>query len=86
MYYTKENGTRLLVFLLDVVLHQFGKGAVASLVALNDLPALLVYDDNMIVFVNDFHDSKAPRLRRGVLYLRVWRCEGVTCSCHRRPE
>ena len=55
MYDAEEHGPRLRVLLLDIVLHNIREGAVASLVALNDLPTLFIDDDNMVVLVNDLH-------------------------------
>ena len=56
MHHTQENGTWLGVLFFDIVFHQFRKGAIASLIALYDLPTLFVDYDDMVVFVNDLHN------------------------------
>ena len=53
MHHTQEHFAWLLVLLLDIVFHNIREGAIASLIALNDLPTLFVNDDNMVVLVND---------------------------------
>ena len=55
MDYSQKNGSGLGILIFDIVLHNIREGAIASLVALHDLPALFVNDDNMVVLVNDFH-------------------------------
>ena len=55
MYHSEEHGPGFLVFLLDVVFHNFRKGAVASFVTLHNLSAFLVDYDNMVVFVDYLH-------------------------------
>src|SRR5574344_1471038 len=47
MYYPEEDVPRLLVLHLDIVLYNVRERSVASLVALDDLSAFLVYYDNM---------------------------------------
>ena len=55
MHHTQEHGSRLGVSLLDIVLYNIREGAIASLIALHDLPTLFVNDDNMVVLVDDLH-------------------------------
>ena len=57
MHHAKEDGTWLVVLLLQIVLHQLRERLVASLVALDDLAALLIDDDNVVVLVDYFHLS-----------------------------
>ena len=80
MDHTEEHFARLGVFLLDVGFHHVGQRHVARLVALHNLTARLVDDDDMVIFVNDLHIKKSPSLGgKGT-------CFGVTCSCRHRPE
>ena len=55
MHHAEEHGPWLLVLLLQIVLYNIRKGAIASLVALHDLPTLFVDYDDMVVLVNDLH-------------------------------
>ena len=55
MDHAEEDLAGLLVFLLDVLLHDVRERAVAGLVALHDLAALLVDDDDVVVFVDYLH-------------------------------
>ena len=55
MHHTQEDGPGLGIFLFDIVLDNIRKGAIASLVALYDLPALFVDYNDMVVLVNDLH-------------------------------
>ena len=52
---TKEDGARLGVGFLDVLFHHVAQGGIACLVALNDFSRLLVDNDDMVVFVENFH-------------------------------
>ena len=52
---TKEDGARLGVGFLDVLFHHVAQGGVASLVALYDFSRLLVDNDDVVVFVENFH-------------------------------
>ena len=56
MYHTEEYGPRFLVFLLDIVLDNIRKGAIASFVSLYDLPALFINDDNVVILVDYLHN------------------------------
>ena len=60
MHHAEENIPRLVILRLDIVFHRLGERLVAGLVALHDLAALLIDDDNMIVFVNRLHYMFIP--------------------------
>ena len=64
MSYTEEDFARLGIFLFDPLLDRLGQRAVTSLIALNNLPDSLIDYDQMIVFVNDFHND-SPMNRTG---------------------
>ena len=55
---TKEYSTRLLVLLLDVGLDHLRQWGVTRLVALHYLTTLFGDDDNVVVFVEYFHNKK----------------------------
>ena len=57
MHHAEKHVAGLVVLRLDIILYRFGKRHIASLVALDNLAALLIYDNNMVVFVNDLHDQ-----------------------------
>ena len=57
MYHAQEHRSGLGIFFLNIVFDNIRKGAIASLVALYDLPAFFIHYNNMVVFVNDFHTS-----------------------------
>ena len=56
VYDTEKDVARFLVFLLDIILHNVRERSIARFVFLDDFSAFFVYDDNMVVFVNDCHD------------------------------
>ena len=51
MHHTQKNVPGLVVLLLQIGLDNIREGSIASLVSLYDLPALFVYNNNMIIFV-----------------------------------
>ena len=55
MDYTEKHFAGFSIFFLDVCLDIVGQGAVAGLVALNNLASGFVDDDDMVVFVKDGH-------------------------------
>ena len=64
MHHTEEHVARLVVLLPDVGFHRLGEGHVAGLVALHDLAALFIDDDDVVVFVNNTHDGVTYSCRR----------------------
>ena len=66
--YSQEDFSRFLVTLLDIRLYRIRKGDIARLVALDDLPALLIDYDNMVVLVNDLHTSYILLLTSDILH------------------
>ena len=57
----EEDLAGLLVFLLQVGLDGLAERCVARLVALYNLAALLGDDDDVVVFVDDFHECKGTK-------------------------
>ncbi len=55
MYHTKEDSTRLIVFLLDISLHHFRQRHVSCLISLHNFRRRLVDYNDMIIFVKDIH-------------------------------
>ena len=55
MSHTEKYIPRFVVLRFQIVLHKFRKGAIASLVALNDLTAFLIYDNDVIILVDNTH-------------------------------
>ena len=53
----KEHVARFGVFFFDVCFDIIGKCAVAGLVTLHYLTAALAYNNYMVVFVNNIHES-----------------------------
>ena len=60
MHHAEKYFAGLLVLLFDILLYNIREGTIASLVSLYDLPALFIEDDNMVVLLDDFHNSLAP--------------------------
>ena len=52
---TKEDVAWLGIRFLDILLHRFAQRSVASLIALNNLPTFLRYNDDMVVLVYYLH-------------------------------
>lgn len=57
VYYSEKYISRFSILLFDIILHSIRKGDIASLIALNDFPTLFVYNNQVIVFVNNFHPN-----------------------------
>ena len=57
MHHAEKHFAGLLVLLFDILFYNIREGTIASLVSLYNLPALFVDDDNMVVLVDDFHNS-----------------------------
>ena len=55
MYHAEEHVAGLGIRLLDILFHGVGERFVAGLVALHNLSAALVDDDDMVVLVNYVH-------------------------------
>ena len=51
----EEDGSRLVIFFFQIVFHQLRERPIASLVALDDLAALFVDDDDVIILVENCH-------------------------------
>ena len=51
MYNTEENGSRLIILLLDIGFHLFRKWQISSFVTLNNFRGSLINYDNVIIFV-----------------------------------
>ena len=57
MYHAQEHLARLGILLLDIRLYGFRQGNIPCLITLYDLTALLVHDDDMVVFVEYLHSG-----------------------------
>ena len=55
MHHAEKDVPRLVVLLLDILLHHLREGLVARLVALDDFASLFVDDDDVVVLVDDLH-------------------------------
>ena len=55
MHHTEKHVAGLVVRLLDIGFHRLGERFVARLVALYNLSAPLVDDDDVVIFVDYFH-------------------------------
>src|SRR5574344_55706 len=55
MDYPQKHITWFLIFLLDIILHSIRERSIAGLVSLYDFSALLVYYDDMVIFVKYLH-------------------------------
>ena len=79
MYHTQEHSSGLGIFLFDIVLDNIRKGAIASLVALYDLPTPFIYNDDMVVFVNDLHNYQLSIVNYQLIYIFIPPSTWITC-------
>ena len=63
MHHTQEHLPGLGVCLFDVCFHHVAKRAVACLVALDNLARRLVYDDDVVILVDDLHSVQRKKVK-----------------------
>src|SRR5574344_2384389 len=64
MYYAEENIPRLAVRLFNILFYCLRQRTVARFVSLDNLPAIFINNNEVIVFVNNFHSIITYSYRR----------------------